>query len=158
MSMAPPSDYSDDAARIDREYVPDSATTEAEVRRALQEAGFPNAAQSHIEGWLVSEGDVWSEVGADTQSADQIQRTIEQQSNGTVSDARARSMADSINSEITSARARAAARVDDNGQTRGENGAFGPKIQNAEEVVKEDGIYFRSSDSGSEVRAARFNR
>ena len=158
MSIAPPQRYEEDAARIDREYIPDGATTADEVSSALDEAGFPDSSQKHIEDWLVSEEDVWPEVGSNVQDAQSIERVIESEGQGTVSGRRASEIADSINSEITDARSRAAGRVDDNGVARSENGQFIGKLQNIEESVQDDGIYFTNTDTGTTARAARFNR
>lgn len=159
MSMAPPEEYEDDAARIDREYIPDRATTEAEIEAALKAAGFPSASQSAIQDWMVSQEDAWDTVGPKVKDADSVRREIESQSSGTVSDGRAQQMAEEIASEITSARGRAARRAaNDDGQVRTENGQFLGKLQNVEEVVREDGIYFRNENTGTEGRAARFDR
>jgi hypothetical protein len=157
-TMAPPSEYEEDAARIDDEYVPDSATTEAEIQAALSAAGFPEASQSHIEDWLVSEEDAWDVVGPDVQDAGSVRREIDRESGGTVSESRAEAMAESIGSEIQSARAEAAQRVTDDGQVRTEDGRFVGKLQNVEEQVREDGIYYRNRNTGTEGRAASFDK
>lgn len=160
MSMAPPSEYEADAARIDREYVPDSATTKAEVDRALQQAGFPNASQGHISDWLVGEEDVWPEVGGNVQDADSIRRVIDSESAGTVSSGRASQIADSINSEIQSARREASQNVTtgSDGTVRNSDGSTFGKFNNVEEEVRSDGIYYRNTNTGNELKAAGFNR
>jgi len=161
-TLAPPSDYEDDAGRIDAEYIPDSATTEAEVQQALEDAGFPEDAQSHIEDWLVTEEDAWDVVGPEVQDADSVRRAIDRESGGTVSETRARSMADDIGDTIREARGEAASRVTDSGQIITESGGFGPSLQNAEEVIREDGVYYRgtegSSNPGKEYKGASFDR
>jgi len=158
VSAAPPKKYEDDAARIDREYIPDSATSEREIAQALEDAGFPQKAQSSIEDWLVSTSDVWDSVGSDVQDANSVERVANQESGGTVSDQRAQQIGDEIASEINSARAQAAQRVDANGQARGENGQFVGSIQNVEESVESDGIYYENTNTGTKVRAASFDR
>jgi len=157
-SMAPPSDYEEDAARIDRDYIPDDATSEEEIEAALRDAGFPEQSQSAIGDWLVSEEDAWETVGPNTQDADSVRRAIDRASNGTVSDDRASSIADSIGSEITQARGEAAKRVSSDGLARTEDGRVIGKIQNVEESVKSDGIYYRNTETGTEGRAASFDR
>jgi hypothetical protein len=159
-----PSDYEDDAERIDREYIPDDATTEAEVEAALRDAGFPDAAietgdaQTGIGDWMVDEGDAWESVGPQTQDAGSVRRELDAASNGTVSDSRADAIADSVGSEIQSARAEAAQRVTDDGQVRTEDGRFVGSLQNVSEEVRDDGIYYVNQNTGTEGRAARFDR
>lgn len=155
---APPSDYEDDAARIDREYIPDDATTEQEIADALDAAGFPDASQSAISDWLVSEEEAWETVGPSTQDAGSVEREIRRQSGGTVSETRARSMADNIADEINSARGEAAQRVTDDGQVRTEDGRFIGKLQNVSEEVRDDGIYYVNENTGTSGRAARFDK
>ena len=158
----PPSDYEEDAARIDREYVPVDATTQEEVDAALDAAGFPDASQKHISDWLVSEADAWEAVGPQTQDARSVQVSLDADSGGTVSPGRSEEIAQSVADEITSARGEAAQRVTDNGQTMTESGDFGPSIQNAEEVVRDDGIYYRATEGASNpgklYKAASFDK
>ena len=159
----PPSEYEDDAERIDREYIPDSATTAAVVEPALRDAGFPAAAsdrgsQTGIKDWMVNEQDAWDAVGPSTQDSGSVRRALDRESGGTVSDGRAQAIADDVAGEITSARGRAASRVTDNGQVRDESGRFVGSLQNVEEQVRDDGIYFVNQDTGTEGRAARFDR
>jgi len=155
---AVPSEYEDDAERIDREYIPDDATTQQEIDDALDAAGFPGGAQSDISDWMVSESDGWEAVGPQTQDAGSVRRELDAVSGGTVDDSRADAIADSIGSEIQSARAEAAGRVTDNGQVRDESGRFVGSLQNVEEQVRDDGIYFVNEDTGTEGRAARFDK
>lgn len=157
-AIGPSGEYEDDAARIDREYIPDTATTERDVQRALKDAGFPEKAQSAIQSWLVDESDAWDVVGPQTQDADSVQRELDRATNGTVDPGRAANISEDVGSTINQARAQAAQRVTDNGMARGENGTFVGKLQNVEEEVRSDGIYFRNTDSGKTVRAARFDR
>lgn len=104
--------YDDDAARIDREYIPDDATTQAEINRALEDAGFPKASQSHISSWLVDEADAWEQVGDGVQDADSVQRELDRASRGTVSDRRAEQIADNVESEIRGSKAQTLAQSD----------------------------------------------
>ena len=154
----PPSDYEDDAARINREYIPDDATTQAEIDAALDDAGFPDASQQHISDWMVSEADAWDSVGPNVQDAGSVRRELDAASNGTVSDGRAQQIADDVAGEINSARAQAAQRVTDNGQVRDESGRFVGSLQNVTEEVRSDGIYFVNQDTGTAARAAGFDR
>lgn len=155
-SMGPPSEYSSDAARIDREYVPDRATTQAEVEAALDAAGFPEASQSHISDWIVSEEEAWDVVDASAKDAGTIETAIERESDGTVSSGRASSMGESIASDINSARTEAAQRIGDDGMVRTEDGRVIGKPSTVEEEVRSDGIYYRNTNTGTEGRAASF--
>lgn len=156
--MAPPSDYEDDVERIDRDYIDSGSTTQSEIEADLEAADFADSAQSDIADWLVSEEDVWPEVGPDVQDAGSVSRIVDRESGGSVSSSRADAIGESIGSEITRARSEAAQRVTDDGQVRGETGQFVGKLQNVEETVRNDGIYYRNTDTGTERRAARFNR
>jgi hypothetical protein len=155
-SLAPPEKYSDDAGRIDEDYIPDRATTEDEIDAALDAAEFPEDAQSHIKDWLVTESEAWDVVDAQTQDAGSVETAIRSESGGTVSDGRASSMADSIASDINAARAEAAQRIGDDGMIRTEDGRVIGKPSTVEEEVREDGIYYRNTETGTEGRAARF--
>jgi hypothetical protein len=161
-SAAPPAEYEDDAGRIERDYISSGSTTEADVKADLRAKGFPASSVDEIASWLVSEDDAWDMVGegGSTKVVDSgsVSRAVDRASQGTVSEQRARSIGDEVASTIDQARAEAARRVTDSGQVKSVNGQFGPSIQNAEEVVREDGIYFRSQDSGREFLAARFDR
>lgn len=160
--MADPGDYEEDAARIDREYIPADATSEAEVAQALEDAGFPDAAQGKIQDWLVSEDDAWQAVGegGETRVVDSgsVRRALDAESNGTVSDARADQIASDVGQQIDSARAEAAQRVGSDGLIRGEDGRVLGKPSNVEETVRRDGIYFRNTETGTTGRAAGFDR
>jgi len=155
---APPDDYDDDAERIDEEYIPDNATTDAEISQALDDAGFPQAAQSDIQDWLTSESEAWDVVDENTFESDQIEREIQRQSNGTVSDSRAQSMADNISSEINDAREKAISQIASDGTVRREDGAQIGEINNLSEEIRDDGVYFRNENTGTETRVAEFDR
>lgn len=157
-TLAPPTEYDEDAARIESEYIPDDATTESEVDAALDDAGFPEAAQSPISDWIVSEGEAWDVVDAGTQDAESVERAIQSESGGTVSDGRAANMADDIAGEIQSARAEAAQRIGDDGLVRAENGRVVGKPSTVEETVEQDGIYYTNTETGTTERAASFDR
>lgn len=158
-SAAPPSEYADDAARIEqRGYIPASATTEDEIKAALANAGFPSSAIPEIASWLATESDAWDAVGPSTQDADSVTRAVDRSSGGVIAPGRARSMGESVASEINSARAEAAGRVTDDGQVRGERGQFLGKLQNVTEEVRNDGIYFTNQNTGTTARAASFDK
>lgn len=161
-AMSVPAEYEDDVERIDRDYIPDDATSEKEIEAALRDAGFPEQSQSSLGDWLVSEEDAWSVVDGKTQDADSVRRALDRESGGTVSDGRAETMAENVASEIKSARAKAAQSVNANGQVQTESSGFGPKLQNAEEVVREDGLYYRATEGasspGKEYKVASFDR
>lgn len=152
-------EYKEDAERIDEEYIPADATTEQDVEDALREAGFPQAAQSDIQSWLVDESDAWDTVGPQTERARDVAAELERASDGTVNDARADQIAEQVAGEINRARSQVAQNVDpETGQIRAQNGGFGPKLSNAEEIVRNDGIYYRAQDSGKEFKGASFDR
>ena len=157
-TMSVPAEYEDDVERIDRDYIPDDATSEDEIEAALRDAGFPEQSQSSLGDWLVSEEDAWETVGPNTQDADSVRRAIDRESGGTIDSDRAGSIADSIGSQIQSARGEAAGRVSSDGLARTEDGRVIGKIQNVEESVRSDGIYYRNTETGTEGRAASFDR
>jgi hypothetical protein len=162
--IAPPDDYEEDAERIDEEYIPDDATTDREVQQALQDAGFPESAQSDISDWLVNEDDAWDLVGegGSTKVVDSgsVERAIQSESNGAVSDRRAQSIAEEVGETIDSARSEAASSVTvaSDGTMRRDDGAPIGTFSNVEEQVRDDGIYFRNTNSGQEYKAAGFDR
>jgi hypothetical protein len=159
VSAAPPSEYEDDAARIEQAgYIPSGATTQAEIEAALASSGFPSSAIPEIASWLATESDAWDAVGPSTQDAGSVTRAVDRASGGVIAPERARTMGESVSSEINRARSEAAQRVTDNGQVRGENGRFVGKIQNVEEQVENDGIYFENTETGTRARAARFDK
>lgn len=112
--MADDSGYSDDAGRIERDYVPPNASTKNEVVSALEDAGFPDASIDHIagrngkEGWLQTEVEGWSAVDSSTQSASEIARSMDRQG-GTISQERARSIGDDIEQDLNRAKTQAIA-------------------------------------------------
>lgn len=161
---AVPSGYQDDAERIDREYIPDDATTEEEVEAALRDAGFPDAsiesgdAQTGIGDWIATESDAWETVGPQVQDSGSVRRALDQQTGGVVSDDRAERIAGEVAGEIQSARAEAAQRIGDDGNIRTEDGQIIGTPSSVEEEVRDDGIYYRNSNTGTTGRAARFDK
>lgn len=155
--MGDAGEYEEDAQRIDREYIPDDAVTQQEISQALDDAGFPQASQTHIEGWMTTEEDAWDAVGPRVQDADSVRRAVDRD-DGVADAGRAQSIADSVAGEINAARAQAAQRVTDDGQVRTEDGRFIGKLQNVSEQVRSDGIYYVNENTGTEGRAARFDR
>jgi hypothetical protein len=165
VSLAPPSKYDSDAGRIDSpQYIPASATTESEIKAALANAGFPSSAIPEIASWLATESDAWEAnvVAQDAQTAPRIASKIDRETGGVISPGRAREMGESMQAKVDAARSEAAGRVTSSGQIREQGGGFGPKLQNAEEVVREDGIYYRAtegaSNPGREYLGARFDK
>lgn len=156
--LAPPSEYEEDAERIDEDYVPSDATSDDEIEQALSDAGFPQASQQHIQDWLVSSEDVWPEIDSSVQDAGSVRRVIDNESGGTVSSARADQIADEIGGEISQARGRAASRVTSEGRVRTEDGRFIGSIGTVSEEVRNDGIYYVNQNTGTEGRAAQFNK
>jgi len=162
MSAGPDdSDYDEDAARIDGEYIPDDATTEEEIEDALDAAGFPAKSQSDISDWLVDEGDAWDLVGevVDVDDpADGIEQALDRESRGTADSDRARQIAESVGDEIDAARREASQNltVASDGTVRRPDGAPVGEFNNLEETVRDDGIYYRNVNSGQEFKAAGF--
>lgn len=157
MSLAPPSEYAEDAARIEEDYLGD-ATSEAEIKSTLDDLGFPDESQSAIQEWVTSTEEAWSVVDSSTQDAGSVERALQSETGGAIGSERAEAMSEEIASEINSARAEAAQRVDDNGVARSENGQFIGSLQNVEESVESDGIYFENTNTGTKARAASFDR
>jgi len=161
--MADASGYEDDAPRIDREYVSPDSTTQAEIRQDLDDAGFPDKAIDAIagepgeEGWLVTEQDAWDAVGGSVQDAGSVETEL-RRDDGVVSEGRARGIAEDVANEINSARGEAAQRVGSDGLARDESGRIIGKPGEIEEQVRGDGIYFRNPETGTEGRAAGFDR
>jgi hypothetical protein len=164
VSAGAPAKYEDDAARIEQAgYIPSSATTRGEIEAALASSGFPSSAIPEIASWLATQSDAWDVFdGGSTEPASQVASDLDRATNGVVSQERARSMGTEVERTVQQARSEAASRVSSNGQIRTANGGFGPKIQNAEEVVREDGIYYRATEGaenpGREYLGARFDK
>lgn len=154
----PPSEYEEDAARIERDYVSDGSIRSAEVREDLSDAGFPPSAIPEIDEWIADESDAWETVGPRTQDADSVARSLDRETGGAISEGRAQNIGEEVASEINAARARAAQRVSSEGKVRGENGQFIGSINNVEEQVRSDGIYYVNENTGTEGRGAAFRR
>ena len=149
--MADASGYEDDAPRIDREYIPDSAQTDAEIEQALRDEGFPDDAIDDIKGWLITEDDAWDAVGGEVQDANSVERAL-RRDNGAISETRARSIADDVAGEIQSARRDALDRVGSDGAIYRSDGAKLGNRENVEEQVRDDGFYYQNTRTGSEIK------
>lgn len=155
--MADASGYEEDAPRIDREYIPDSAQSDAEVRQALRDEGFPENAIDDIAGWLITEEDAWDAVGGEVQDANSVENAL-RRDDGAISETRARSIADDVASEITSARRDALDRVGSDGAVYRETGGKFGNRENVEEDVRDDGFYYRNTRTGNEMKIRGWDR
>lgn len=159
--MADADDYEEDAERIDREYIPDGATTRAEVAAALEDEGFPDAAQSDIQQWLTTEEDVWDMVGegGSTKVVDEgsIRSALDADS-GVASGGRADSIAEDVGGAIQDARKDALDNLASDGTVRDNGQFFANSINDIEEETRSDGIYYTNKNTGKTMKAAGYDR
>jgi hypothetical protein len=155
--MADASGYEQDAPRIDREYIPDNAKTDADIRQALENEGFPDDAIDDISGWLMTEDDAWNAVGGEVQDAGSVERAL-RRDDGAISETRARSIANDVADEIQSARRDALDRVGSDGAIYRSDGAKLGNRENVEEQVRDDGFYYENTRTGSEIKVRGWDR
>jgi len=158
--MADDSGYEEDAGRIEDKYVDPSSMTMREIRADLKDAGFPDESIDYIagseseEGWLTTIDDAADLVSPRNQSTEAFARSIDRNTDGTISETRARSMGEQFESEINQARGEAAQRIGSDGNVRTEDGQIIGKPGSVSEEVRDDGIYYVNDNTGTEGRAA----
>jgi hypothetical protein len=161
--MADTDGYDEDAARIERDYVSASSTTQAEVRADLSAVGFPESSIDAIagsegtDGWITTTEDAVDLVSPTEQSASSFARSIDRNTDGAVSETRARSMGETFEEQINAARSEAAQRIGSDGNIRDESGRILGSPSSVSEEIREDGIYFVNDNTGTEGRAAEID-